>query len=106
MPCEQALLELEGYRRANAAEGEQLAAELEASGAVLRRATRGCKLSVGALCKRSMGKTRKLIISHAKAGVLDWLSLLALLAVCLSGYRLPVLLCDLRTARTWTSVQT
>ena len=62
MPCEQALLELEGYRRANAAEGEQLAAELEASGAALRRATRGCKLSVGALCKRSMGKTRKLII--------------------------------------------
>jgi hypothetical protein len=60
---------------------------------------------VGALCKRSVGKTRKMIIAHAKSAALDWLSLLALLAVTLSVYRLPLLSGELRTARCWASVQ-
>lgn len=52
-----------------------------------------------------MGKTRKMIVAHAVSGATDYLSLLALLVVVLSVYRLPSLARELRTCRCWASVQ-
>ena len=71
-----------------------------------KKLTGQCKLSFGALCKRSSSKARQQLALLCKGALFDWLSILGIGLLLCTVYRVPSLLGSLRGVRCWRSVHT
>ena len=64
--------------------------------ATRREALRACKVSAGAVCKRSSAKGRQQLVAFCREALFDWLAFAGFLMLLGSFYRLPTLLRSLR----------
>ena len=71
-----------------------------------RKATGACKLSCGALCKRSSTKARQQVALLCKGALFDWLAVVGIGLLLCTLYRASSLLSSLHGARCWRSVHT